>query len=165
MAVAFDATSNSGYQTAASYNWSHTCSGSNRILIVGVSMLSVVGSSVSSITYNGVALTKIRSDASVSGAVRTELWRLVNPATGANTVAVTLSAALDSISGAQSFTGVNQTSPIEVNAGASATNVGAADATVDLTTINDGEMVVDVVATNDTAITIGASQTQRWNVS
>ena len=165
MAIAFDATSNSGYQTTTPYSWSHTCTGSSRVLIVGVSMLSVAGSSVTGITYNGVALTKIRSDISAVGAVRTELWRLVNPASGSNTVEVTLSATLDSIAAAVSLTGVNQTNPTGSHNGASATNVGAADATVSVSTTADGSWLIDAVATTDTAITVGAGQTQRSNVS
>lgn len=164
--IAFDAASNSGYQTAQStYSWSHTCTGANRYLIVGISMLSVGGSSVSSITYNGVALSLIDARASVSGAVRAELWGLVAPATGSNTIVVTLSTSLDSIGGAVSSTGVHQSSPLEGAADASATNVGAADATVNVVTVADNDWCVDVVATSDTAITVGAGQTSRNNVT
>ena len=164
--VAFDAASNSGYQTAQStYSWSHTCTGSDRFLTVGVSMLSVAGSSVSSITYNGVALSLIRARASAAGAIRAELWGLINPASGANTIVVTLSAALDSIGNAVSFSGVNQTLAYEAANDASATNVGAADATVDITTVANNDWGVDVVATTDTAITVGAGQTSRGNVT
>lgn len=164
--IQFDMKSNSGYNTAdAVYSWSHVCSGSDRILVVTVSMLSVAGSSVSGITYNSVALTKVRHDASVSGAVRTEIWYLVAPTTGSNTVEVTLSAALDSIATAQSYTGVDQVSPIDAQNGATATNVGAADATVDVTTVSDKAWVVDAVASTDTAITVGTNQRQRANVT
>lgn len=164
--ILFDAASNAGYQTAQStYSWSHTCTGSSRYLTVGIAMLSVGGSSVSSITYNGVAMTKIDAKASVSGAVRAELWGLVAPATGSNTIAVTLSAALDSIGEAVSFTGVHQTSPYEGTGDASATNVGAADATVNVVTVADNDWCVDIVATDDTAITVGAGQTSRNNVT
>lgn len=164
--IAFDAASNSTYKTTAStYSWSHTCTGSNRYLTVGISMLSVGGSSVSGITYNGVALTLIKAQASVSGAVRAEIWGLTAPASGSNTVAVTLSASLDSIGGAVSFTGVHQTSPYEAANSATATNVGAADATVDVTTVADNDWCIDVVASDDTAITVGAGQTSRNNVT
>ena len=165
--IAFDSVSNSGYQTAqGSYSWSHTIGpGSNRILVVGVSMLSVAGSSVSGITFGGVALTKIRSDASVSGAVRTELWYLTNPENGSGTIVVSLSASLDSASGAQSFTGVDQKEPIEANNGASATNVGAADATVGVTSLSNNAWTVDIVGTDDTAISIGTEQTSRFNLT
>ena len=168
--IQFDAASNSTYLSAAAepdgiYSWSHTCTGANRFLVVGVSMLSVAGSSVTGITYNGVALTKIGHVASVSGAVRAELWGLIAPATGSNTITVTLSTALDSVGCAVSFTGVHQTSPTEGFNSASATNVGAADATVDVTTVADNDWVIDCVATDDTAITVGAGQTQRWNTT
>lgn len=164
--IAFDAASNSGYKTAqSSYTWNHTCSGSDRYLTVGISMLSVAGSSVSSMTYNGVALSLISAKASVSGAVRAELWGLIAPALGTNVISVTLSAGLDSIGEAVSFTQVNQTVPYEGAASASATNVGAADATVNVSTTADNDWCVDIVATDDTAITVGAGQTQRNNVS
>lgn len=162
----FDAASNSGYKTAtASYSFDHTCSGNDRYLTVGVEMLSVGGSSVSGITYNGVALSLIKSQASVAGAVRVELWGLVAPAAGTHSVAVTLSAALDSAASAVSFFNAHQTVPYESASSATATNVGAADATVTVNTIADGDWTVDVVATDDAAITVGAGQTQRSNVT
>lgn len=164
--VVFDASSNSGYQTAqSSYSWSHTCSGNNRYLTVGISMLSVGGSSVSSITYNGVSLSLIKAQASVSGAVRAELWGLAVPASGPHTITVTLSASLDSIGGAVSFANVVQATSTEAANSATATNVGAADATVDVTTISNKAWVVDIVATDDTSITVGAGQTSRNNVT
>lgn len=164
--IQFDAASNSGYQTAQStYSWSHTCTGSNRYLTVGISMLSVAGSSVLSITYNSVVLSLIKAQSSAAGAVRSELWGLVAPATGSNTIAVTLSTGLDSIGGADSYTSVEQTTPYEAANSATATNVGAADATVDVITVADNNWVIDNVATDDTAITVGAGQTSRNNVT
>lgn len=164
--ISVDASSNSGYQTSQStYTWNHTCTGADRYLRVGISMLSVLGSSVSSITYNGIAMSLLRAKASASGAVRAEMWELIAPATGTNTIAVTLSTALDSIGTAVSFNGVHQTSPSEASNDASATNVGAADATVNVTTVADNAWVSDVVASDDTAITVGAGQTQRANIT
>lgn len=164
--IAFDATSNSGYQaTASTYNWSHVCLGNSRYLRVGVSMLSVIGSFVTSITYNGVALTFIGAVASVSGAVRSEIWGLAAPATGSNTIAVTLSTGLISAAGAISFVGVNQTLSTEGFNSATATNVGAADATVNVTTVADYDVVTDNVATDDTAIAVGAGQTSYYNLT
>lgn len=166
MPIAFDAASNSGYNTSLStYNWSHTCTGADRYLAVGVSLLSVMGSSVTGITYGGVAMTLIRARASAAGAVRAELWGIENPMSGANSIAVTLSAALDSVACASSFTWARQSATSEGAADNSATNTGAADATVDITTVTDNAVVIDVVATMDTAITVGAGQTQRANVS
>lgn len=163
-AIAFDAASNSGYQTASSsYSWSHTCTGSNRFLAVDVSLLSVPGTTVSAITYNGVNLEPIGSQSTVSGAGRVECWGLANPASGSNTIAVTLSAAVGSAGTAASYTGVNQTSPYEAFNSAQATNVGAATATVSVTTIAANDWVHGAIATDDGSVTAG--QTSRNNVT
>ena len=86
--VALDSTSaGAGAIRAASLSWSHSVgSGSNRALVVGV-----VGACVPSVTYGGVALTH-------SGQVfnnnrtpsTTDLFVLANPATGTNTVQVSV---------------------------------------------------------------------------
>ncbi len=163
--IVFDAASNSGYQSAtSSYSWSHTCSGINRYLVVGIAMLSLA-QTVSNITYNGVALSLLGTKASISGAARIELWGLVAPATGSNTIAVTLSGSIASAGCAASYTGVHQTVSTEAFNSAQATNVGAADATVNVTTIANNDWVVDIVATDDTAITIGTGNTSRNNVT
>lgn len=163
--IQFDTASNSGYQAAAStYNWNHTCTGADRYLVVGVSMLSLA-QTVTGITYNSVAMTFLGSRNSVSGAARIEQWGLVAPSTGTNPIAVTLSGAIASAGNASSYTGVHQTSPTEAFNSAQATNVGAADATVNITTVADNDWVVDTVATDDTAITVGAGQTQTGNVT
>lgn len=163
--IEFDAASNSSYQAAASsYSWNHTCTGNSRYLSVGISMLSLA-QSVSSITYNSVNLSLIGVKASVSGAARIELWGLAAPSAGTNSIAVTLTGAIASAGNASSYTGVHQTSPTEAFNSAQATNVGAADATVDVTTVADNDWCVDIVATDDTAITVGAGQTQTGNVT
>lgn len=163
--IAFDAASNSAYQAAASsYSWSHTCTGSNRYLVVGIAMLSLA-QTVTSITYNSVPLTLLGIQASITGAARVELWGLVAPSTGSNTIAVTLSGAIASAGCAASYTGVHQTSPTEAFNSAQATNVGAADATVNVTTVADNDWCVDIVATDDTAITVGTGNTSRNNVT
>lgn len=155
----------SGYQTAQStYNIANvTCGGSTRYLIVGVSMLSVAGSSVTSVTHNGVALTPLGSVSSVTGAVTVALYGLIAPATGAQTVAVTLSTSVDSAASAVCLTNVQQTQPTEAENTNTATNVGATDATVVITTVTDNALIAAVVASDDTAIT--ASQTSQWNTT
>ena len=165
MAIALDSTSTNGYAVGDVITWQHTCSGNNRVLLVGVSILSVVGASVSSITYGGQSLTLVRARASVSGAVRSELWRIIAPTTGANDVVVTLSDSLDNVCSAVSLTGAHQGSPTEGAADNSATNVGAADATVDVTTVYDSDWVVDVVSALDLTVSVGVGQTERQNVS
>lgn len=161
----FDFSSTSTYQIASSsYTWLHTCSGNNRYLLVGISILSVLGSSVSNITYNGVSLSLIRARSSVAGAIRVEQWGLKNPSFGSNSIVVTLSTALASVANAVSFKNVNQLTPIRTSNDNTDTNVGAADATLTLEA-QVGELLVDTVATNDTSITASDGQTEQLNES
>lgn len=169
MAVAFDATSYSGNQTVTPYSWSHTCSGSDRVLIVGVTVMDPTGNAptVTGVTYNGVALTQIQSngwDDAGSFYLRSYLWRLIAPATGANTVQVTLSAAPNtSIGGAVSVTGAHQTTP---ETGTAGTNniTGSAISTTLGSTVND--LCADcTVVWDGTGLVVDAGQTERWKES
>jgi putative pyrroloquinoline-quinone-binding quinoprotein len=151
--------SNNGNTGQSSLSWSHTTSGTNRVLLVGVSW---VGSqTVSSVTYAGTAMTSIGSVINGSNA-RAQLFYLVAPATGANTVQVTMSAAATEIvGGAVTFTGANQTTPVGTFASATG-NSSAPSVTV---TSNAGETVIDTVEVNSsTAMTAGGAQTQRWQM-
>ena len=169
MPIQHDAVSNSGVQTAtASYSWSHAWSGKDRFLSVDVLLLSVPGTTVTSVTFNGQPLTLIASISTVSGAGRVECWaasasQLGSLSPGTYTIAVALSASIISISAAASRTGVHQGSPTETPNSAQATNVGAADAEVAITSVTDGCLIHAACATDDPAITAG--QTERSNVS
>lgn len=162
--IQFDAASNSGYQAAAStYNWSHTCTGSNRFLAVDVSLLSA-GQTVTGITYNGVALSFIGAQSTVTSFGRVESWGLVNPASGSNSIAVTLSGTIASAGTAVSYTGVHQTTPTEAFNSAQATNTGSAtDASVVVTSVAGQCWIHAAVATDDGSVTAG--QTSRNNVT
>lgn len=163
--ITLDATSSSAYQTAKSvYSWSHTCTGTNRYLLVGISILQTA--TVMSITYNGVSMGLLRGQTSVANAIRAELWGLVAPATGLHSIVVTLDDIVDSVGSATSYTGVDQTIPTESANSATATNSGVADdATVITTTVANNDWVIDVVATNDTSIAVGLNHTSRVNVA
>jgi len=165
--IAFDAAANSGYQAAAStYTFNRTVTGSNTFLTVNVSLLSA-GQTVTSIvddfggTNTQMVLEVAKSTVTSFG--RIEMWRLVNPTAGTKTIQVNLSGAIASTATAASYTGVHQTSPTEGANSAQATNVGAADATVNITTVADNDWVVGAIATSDSAIT--ANQTSRNNVT
>lgn len=155
--IFFDNASSSGYEASLStYNWSHTCTGTNRGLLVFVSIF--VSGSVSSVTYNSVSMTFVRSDS--NGVYRQEVWKLENPSSGSNTVTVNLSASLTSIANASSWTGVDQTNIIEADNGA---NGSGTDATVSVTTISNNTYVVDGVSTADTSISEVSPQRKRIN--
>ena len=95
MAIAFDAaarTDAGANQTTATV--SHTCTGSDRILFVQA-ISNDDGDTVTGVTYNGVAMTKIGSSVGVPPAGSSSnflsMWYLIAPATGANNVVVTRS--------------------------------------------------------------------------
>lgn len=156
MAIAYDASSKAA-TTTTPLTFSHTCgSGSDRLLVVGVSIRGAV--TVTGITYAAVALTKIRHDAP-GGDVRSELWYLVAPATGANNVVVTMSGDQSFAAIAQTYTGVHQTVPKGTDVGSTGSGTAV---TVDVTSAT-GELVIDVVTRQASGgtFTEGASQTKR----
>jgi hypothetical protein len=163
--VAVDATS-TGLTTSASLNISHAVSGTNRLMVVGVSITKETGGapSVSSITYNGVALSPVGSRATSDNKGRIEIWQLVAPATGTNNVVVTLSAAPDDATvGVMTFTGVDQSTPLGAFASATADS-GTASVTVASAA---NELVFDTLVVEgsaDKALAPGAGQTERWDL-
>jgi hypothetical protein len=98
MAIAFDAATSQAWQGfVTTWTLSHTVTGSNPVIFVGVGTYDNSGGAVrtvNSASYNGVALTKINSiTATVEGNKQdAELWYLDAPATGAHNISVTLSA-------------------------------------------------------------------------
>jgi hypothetical protein len=156
VAVAFDAASSSN-TGGSSLTFSHTCSGSDRLLIVGVSVDS--GHTVSGVTYAGAAMTQIGT--ATAGNVRAYLFSKVAPATGANNVVVSLAGggSSETSAGAISFTGVSQANPL----GTVGTNSGTSGTTASVAVSSDtDEIVVDVVSVNSSTPTVGADQTSRW---
>jgi hypothetical protein len=73
--------------------------GNKRELIVCVAFGNNAAQSVSGITYNGVALTRLRADfGTPSGAYwRTEVWSLENPPVGTANIVVSLSGAVSGL--------------------------------------------------------------------
>lgn len=166
MAIAFDAVS-SVNSSAASYSspitLAHTCTGANLVLVVGVTYQDPNHGNYGSdtVTYNGVSLTKVRSDEAI-GDIYTEIWILVGPATGAHNIVVTPSSvsSLGEIGvGGISLTGARQTGQPESHNGATGYSNTAS---VVVTTIENNSWVVDVLANEGGEPTAGAGQTRRW---
>lgn len=130
MAIAFDVSSSGN-----SSGFSHTCAGSNRMLLV-----TTAGSgTLTGVTYAGVAMTSIGTPAAhVFGPV-SSVWYLVAPALGTNTVAFT-GTSLNIGVRAVSYTGVQQAVPEAVSTTSSATN--ATTWTTTLTTLSDNAWLV-----------------------
>lgn len=136
-----------------------TTSGSNRILIVGLNTAGV--DAIDEVRYDNVLMTNIaKRNNGVSASV--SLWYLVNPSTGTNKVSITLAAVTNVAAGAVSFTGVNQTDPINTFNSASGNSLTPL---VTLTTTADEAWIVDVVGTNGGTVSTGPDQVERWNVA
>ena len=167
MAVTFDAASSNGSDTVGqtSISTTHTASGTNRYVIVGLSFRRET-SDVSgiSVSYDGVPMSQIGSIVGPGTNVSAcAMFGLANPNT---TAGATVSASWTNGQswteiGVVSFTGVLGgigTPVTQVSANSSSPSVTVSSAT--------GDMVIDTLATSGgTTATVGVGQTQRWNRS
>lgn len=152
MAIAVDTTTSSistGFSGTVTKTWSHTCTGSGLLLVLEASLWQDVAGTgtITSASYNGVAMTFVTADRGAG--MRSELWYLTAPATGAHTVSVTVTGNTDAIKLATtSFTGVDQSSPLSVS---NTANSFSANATVSLTTTVANTVVVGALSKFGTA--------------
>jgi len=164
MAIAFDTASNGTYgATAASISWSHTCSGSNRLLIVCVGEDYAIngGNPITGVTYNGVAMTLWKRQLALSSVNYASVWYLVAPATGTNTITVTgsISNTWELAGCSASYTGVDQTTPLTNST--DSTYSGGTTPSVTLTPTNSGSWVGACIGNRGGAKSAGASTTER----
>lgn len=115
MAIAFDFASDPGTwhdnTSGAPLIWPHTCSGDNRLLIVGtVSSDWAQPEFITGVTYDGIPLTLVTYYTSGFGGNRSGVWVLINPPLGTHNIAVTLSNAEYLFGGAVSYSGLKQLS-------------------------------------------------------
>lgn len=175
-AIVFDAASNStgDNENLASISWSHTVtsSGSDRILVVGVSWRNggAGTQTVSSVTYNSQPLTLIRKDEKFDSESRsTALYYLTDPPTGsAYPIQVNFSGLVyRSVGGAVSLTGVDQSDPVDAHNGVPGVPGAPSDPNprVTVTTNTDGAWVVDALCVREPSGTtsVVGLQTERWN--
>lgn len=148
MAIAFDAASSAGVAGNTVLTYSHTCTGSDLALVVEVATNEL--ESISSITYNGVALTQIDTEPTASGQVF--LWLLIGPDTGAHDIVVTRTGVGTWNSSAASYTGVKQTGQPDNFGSAN----GSSPKTSSLTPIADNCWMV-LGAVNDSGADVTAS--------
>lgn len=147
----------------ASLSWTHTASGSHRLVVVGLSW-GLGGATVTSATYGGVAMTEIGTRNNTTKNIRASLYMLVAPPTGAQVVVVTFSGGVGdhAFGGSVSFTGVDQTTPV----GPFASSVGGGPAIATTLASGSNEVVIDAVASdsNPSGLNIGAGQTSMWTI-
>lgn len=168
--ITFDSNSsgnNVGGSTSI-FSWSHTTgSGSNRIMIVGVSVKFTAGSEhVVSISYGAQSLTFLRADNS-SGSIRSEIWYLIGPNTGTNTVTVNLSTSQKATGGSVTYSGVSQTAPVYADSAGGNGTSNSPSASITASTPNSflvGNLAVRLSGSSAPPVTSeGSGQTIRWD--
>lgn len=107
MAIAFDASAQgtTGLGSAASLTIAHTCSGSNRVLIVCVQTV-VHAIDVTGVTYNGVTMTLL--DDQDTGIGYMYVFYLLAPATGTHNIVISATPNILMFAVSGSWTGIRQ---------------------------------------------------------
>lgn len=170
MAIALDTSAVSTDQTASPLTWTHTCTGSNLVLVVGVSLTSQVSQpSATAVTYAGVAMTQVGSSnqrGAATSFIETSMWVLFAPPQGANTVSVTASlGTTPHLGGASvSYTGARQKGGADANSSATGTATG--DQTLTVATVVDNCWIAAFgMNTAASGPTIAADQTSRQTLT
>ena len=178
-AVVVDSAGNSAAFNVAGVStltWTQTVgTRTSRALFVGVSTASTTVPSavarVTSVTFGAQTLTRVANGFQASPDLNNavELFILVNPTSGTNTITVNLTplGANYVVGGSIAFTGVNQTTPT----GAFVSTTNALNAPTNTATINVadsvvGDMVLDVIGTSFNAQNLlpNAAQTRQWRL-
>jgi hypothetical protein len=157
----------SGSATNPTYNFNHTVSGSQRLLIVQVTYSMNAAGSVSSVSYNGTALTFLAKKQQFNNGALSEacveVWYLIAPATGTNQVSVVMSGTFFSVKNAAiSWTNTDQSSPID--GGTAQFQTGSHTTyTASMTTANANEVVVTAFDHIYMPNSGSSSQNSLWN--
>ena len=106
----------SGTSSASSATWSHTIgAGANRYLYVAITTNAAITSSVTGVTYDGTAMTKLSDvlDSTSAGKNRDlSVWGLVAPTVGTANVVATFAASYSAVSAVSvGLINVNQSTP------------------------------------------------------
>jgi Tfp pilus assembly protein PilX len=164
--VAQDSASSISRNNDDNFTFAHTVTttGSNLLLLVGVVIRQDASQTVNYVRYNAQDLTKM-GDMNTTG-LRVELWQLANPATGSNNVEVDVTGSKTGIvAGAISFTGVDQTTPVEAS---DFTQCGSGSpATTSVTTLTNNAWLVDILgATKSSSVSpTGSGHTSAWSAA
>jgi hypothetical protein len=158
MLIAFDAYTAGGDNggSSNSLTYSHTCTGSNGILFVGVRG-DVLNDYVTSATYNGVAMS-LAGKQICNGDRYVYLFYLKGPATGTHNVVVTASQTILISADSTSYTGASQ------GVGLDATSVqqdgGSSPSNFSITTVADNCWVIECMHSQSN-VTAGVGTTLR----
>ena len=160
-------TTGSGTETSVSPDRtvSHTVAGSNVFMVAGISWsANNAGITIDNVTYNGVNMFVIAQ--LVNGSINNELWALANPAAGTHNLVATWLLSVGDI--VQDVIGVITFTGAASNSAASQATGSDTAPTVNITGVSTNNMILDHLAVfpadNAPTVTVGADQTQRWNL-
>ncbi len=157
-AIAIDTSVNGGsVAPGTSLTWSHTCTGSNLLLSVGLWVDSTATDVVTGITYNSVAMT--RANRATIDIFNQVLYYLVAPDTGAHNVVGSFSSS-SVVGGSASYSGCAQTGqPDAQNTNTAA--VGSTSITTTVTVVTNNSWLTGQYGNNGGTTTAGAGTFQR----
>jgi uncharacterized repeat protein (TIGR01451 family) len=157
-----------GAENLPAFNHTTTTT-ANRLLIVGVSMTitNAKTTGVVGVTYNGTALNFLGAHNDAGDTRRVEMWYLLNPVSGTNSVVVSVDIPAHQyvgvVAGAITFTGVDQTVPL--SSFVSADGAAGANSQLDVPSVVNG-MVLDTLAIGGPeTIAVPGPQVSEWNQS
>ncbi len=153
MAIAFDAKSNN---SSGATTWSHTCTGSNLVLVVLVAQ-TTGSTAITGVTYNGISMTQSQN---VVDGYNFATFYLVNPSTGTHTVSVSHNTTTGGLfGGSVSFSGANTTSPVDTTP----TYVSNTGGPLSWTTNYNNSFLFDAVIENGSNLSgVNSGQTLQW---
>lgn len=166
LGIAHDNTNSSSFSGVSIGTISHTSTGTSLEMVVQVSAFNVVlaGRQVGTVTYNGVNLTKIRSDEDTAITAQTALWHLTAPATGVHDVVVKMNASSTEFDvGVTTLTGVAQSGQPDANAGGTAAAAGSLS--IPLTTVANNCWIVNVTECSAGPGTNDVNTTFNWSAA
>lgn len=157
-AIAFDVASGATGSAVTSLTFSHTCTGTNR-LIISNALVTTNVDRVTGVTYAAASMTRQTRVSETVGTNDEYMYYLIAPATGANDVVWSFDSSQTCFASAASYTGVAQSGfPDASNTGTVTTGTSI---TVSVTTVADNCWLVSGCINSPGGLTAGTNTTNR----
>lgn len=152
--------------TGTTHTLSYTLNGSANFLLARIQW-NEVGDTISSVTWDGGAMTAAGSVAADGDDHKCVIYYLASPATGTRNLVVTFSGAVGgAFIGADGYSGVDTTTPVSDYTTGISVGSAASPASITIDSATD-DLVVDLLgwAWNGATMTVGAGQTEDVNLA
>lgn len=169
-AITFDNSSTSSTTGIGSVNWQHTTgNNASSILIVGITTVAVGSTLPTTVTYNGVALTRHASTNCTNNFIcNVTLWYLINPPPGTHTISATTGNNVVITGGAASYYNINTSTPFaDVTSAIGTSTSRSVSSSVSISGTTASDVVVDSFGAGSVCSSVGTitpatNQTQNW---